>query len=297
MSPKVSACVVTYNQQDFIAECLESILSQDYQNFEICISDDCSTDSTPDIIDKYINSNPGKIKFIRNSHNLGITINSNVSLSLANGEYVTFTAGDDLMLPGKLAAQVEYMEQHPECRISYHNSEVFDSKTRKVLSYSKDLSYSGKGDFNALLSRGSFIGGCEAMVRRSFIPDYGYDERLPIGSDWKLHLDILIGGGEVHYLDRVLAGHRRHSNNITSSRNPDVQLRAYQDLVTTCGLVVSKRPSSTSQGLTRLSSIYREMLNINGGSNYLTYLQASLLTKFSLRSLLLFILGVFGFRR
>ncbi|MBQ4860871.1 glycosyltransferase [Pseudoalteromonas sp. MMG013] len=295
--PLVSATVVSYNQEHFIAECLESILAQDYENFEIVVSDDASTDRTPEILKGYQAKYPEKIRINLNENNLGITKNSNKSLLMAKGDFITFTAGDDLMLPGKISKQVKHMLAHPQCHISYHNSEVFQSETKEVLGYSKNLSFSGNGSFIDLIEKGCFVGGCEAMVRRSKVPEYGYDERLIIGSDWKLMLDVLESGGEVRYLDEVLAGHRRHKSNVTSDTNKTIRLNSYQDLLTTCSIILNKSPKLRKAVSKRESLIYRSMRHLNDGQYYRDYLFISMKKRFTITALGLVVLSLFGAKK
>lgn len=295
--PLVSATVVCYNQEMFIAECLDSILSQDYKNFEIIVSDDCSTDNTQNILKAYETRYPGKIIVNYNANNLGITKNSNKALLLSKGEFITFTAGDDVMLPGKITTQVSHMVKNPECVISYHNSEVFCSETKEIISYSKYLSYSGRAEFIDLIKKGCFIGGCEAMVRRRHIPAYGYDERLPIGSDWKLYLDIMENGGEIHYIDEILAAHRRHNNNITSNYDPNIRLRSFQDLLVTCVLIESKYPKFSKSVAYRQATIYRSMRNINFSESYQDYLKLSVSKKITMKTMVLLMLSLFGINK
>src|SRR3990167_10551260 len=103
--PLVSISIPTYNCADFIRECLDSIIQQEYSNFEIIISDDASTDNTQIILSEYLQKYPDMIKLNINPHNLGISKNSNVILSFCKGKYVAMFAGDDVMLPGKIGSQ------------------------------------------------------------------------------------------------------------------------------------------------------------------------------------------------
>ncbi|OCQ54403.1 putative glycosyltransferase EpsE [Photorhabdus australis subsp. thailandensis] len=130
--PLVSVCVVTYNQEKYITKCLESIVSQETDfDFEIIISDDCSTDRTPDIIKKYAN-NFSSIKIIQRDKNLGALENFLSTHSLATGKYVCHIDGDDYWLPNKLKTQVAFMEKNPKCNISWHRVKVSYSDKRIV---------------------------------------------------------------------------------------------------------------------------------------------------------------------
>src|SRR5260221_6535487 len=116
--PLVSVMVPAYQHEAFIAECLDSIVSQDYPAVEVVVSDDASRDRTPDILREYAARYP-QVTAILNETNVGVSANCNRSLERCSGTYVALFAGDDVMLPGKLRAQVDFMEAHPECVISY----------------------------------------------------------------------------------------------------------------------------------------------------------------------------------
>ena len=120
--PLVSVAIITFNHKPFIRDCIESVLSQDYENMEIVIADDASSDGAQEIIRQYQEKYPHKIKAKLSQKNHGTTKNANWAHFNCKGKYITFLAGDDLCLPGKIRKQVEYMEAHPECSISYHNA-------------------------------------------------------------------------------------------------------------------------------------------------------------------------------
>ncbi len=94
--PKVTVCLPTYNSGEFITQAIDSILEQTFKDFELIISDDCSTDNTPEIIRSYLEKDR-RIKYLQNSQNLGLFMNWNRCLESASGEYITVFAQDDLM--------------------------------------------------------------------------------------------------------------------------------------------------------------------------------------------------------
>ncbi|BCA29878.1 glycosyltransferase [Metapseudomonas otitidis] len=206
---KVSVMMPAYNAEKFISQALDSILLQDFQDFQIVVSDDASTDGTADIVRVYQEKYPDKITAIYNSTNIGITANCNLALSHCVGDYVALFAGDDIMLQGKLSRQVELMDSTPKCVLCYHPVEIFDSDSNQTFfvtnkSYREDV-YSTTD----LLLKGGIPGGCSIMVRKSAIPTGGYDSRLKTVSDWLFFLEISMSG-ELHKLDLVLARYRKH---------------------------------------------------------------------------------------
>src|ERR1017187_10329098 len=97
---KVSICVTTYNHEKFIKKALDSILNQQVNfNYQIVVSDDCSTDRTREIIEKYQKQFPEKFKVIFNEKNLGVVDNFIHTISQCEAEYIAILDGDDAMLP------------------------------------------------------------------------------------------------------------------------------------------------------------------------------------------------------
>ncbi len=109
LEPKASVVVCTYNQQAFVRETLDSVLTQTYQNVEIIITDDGSTDDTPHILTEYVERYPDRVRVVLSEKNTGIPANINRGLAWRSGELLVILDGDDLMLPDKLAKQVCFL--------------------------------------------------------------------------------------------------------------------------------------------------------------------------------------------
>ncbi len=125
--PRISLGIVTYNHENFIAECLESVLAQTYPNFEIVIADDCSQDRTYEIAAKYMSLYPDKIKMVMSApKNLGMVANHNRLLAELDADYIAFFCGDDIMHPRKLERQMELLLANPQASLCYTNIEWFN---------------------------------------------------------------------------------------------------------------------------------------------------------------------------
>ncbi|HEK0905992.1 TPA: glycosyltransferase family 2 protein [Pseudomonas putida] len=118
---KVTVCVVTYNQEAYIAQCLQSLVDQvtDFK-FEIVVSDDASSDATASIIASFATRYPDVIRPFLHDTNLGAGGNFDFVHAQARGEYVAHIDGDDYCLPGKLQTQADYLDSHPRCNIVWH---------------------------------------------------------------------------------------------------------------------------------------------------------------------------------
>ncbi|MBA8666298.1 glycosyltransferase [Holosporaceae bacterium 'Namur'] len=234
--PKVSVFVPTYNHEQFIADCLDSILAQNYSNLEIVCGDDASNDGTPEILKNYKERYPKVIKIFLNKTNLGVTKNCNNLLAQCEGKYIALFAGDDLMLPGKLKKQVELLEHTPNCVLCYHNLDVFDSLTNKTLYYYNNSTvkpYEGKADL--LLKHQVFTGPPSIMIRSSAIPQGGYNEEISTVSDWLFFIEVA-NKGEIRYINETLARYRRHKGSITYSN------KYYKEVYDSFNIIRGKYP-------------------------------------------------------
>ena len=119
---QVSVCVVTYNQENYIAECLESLVTQQTSfKFEIIVGEDCSTDGTRAIVQQYVEQYPDLIVPLFYEENVGAVENVKRVYKAAKGKYIAHLDGDDMALPNKLQRQFNILENNTDCSICVHN--------------------------------------------------------------------------------------------------------------------------------------------------------------------------------
>ena len=109
MEGLVSIITPTYNCGKFIGQTIESVLNQSYQNWEMIIVDDCSTDNTKEIVEKYVKQDK-RIKYYVLEVNSGAAVARTKAMQLASGEYIAFLDSDDLWMPDKLEKQILFMK-------------------------------------------------------------------------------------------------------------------------------------------------------------------------------------------
>ncbi len=267
-TPLVSVAIITYNQKEFLREAIESVLNQEYQHTEIVIGDDCSSDGTQDMLRKYSEKYPGRFVLRLAAENLGITPNSNVVHFACTGKYIAWLGGDDLMHKDKLRKQVEYMESHPGCSIVYHNLEVFESSTGKLIRYFNTPKDSYHGDIGVLIKYGTFNGACSNLVRRACTPAGGYNEKLAIASDWLYFIETLDSGGTIDYINEVLGKYRRHDKNVSGSQS-EFYRRGIIDHLTTAEILLQRYPQYKKEIAYRLSTIHRMARRLDYSKNLL----------------------------
>lgn len=279
--PLVSVAIITYNQENYIEEAIESVLSQDYENMEIVVADDGSSDRTPQILKAYSDKYPNTFKLVLASKNGGVTTNSNSALNACSGKYIAWLGGDDIFLPGKISAQVEFMEKDLNCNITYHDVEIFDSDTNATLGY---LNARFEGGIETMIQHGCFNAGCATMVRRECCAKEGFNEFIPVASDWLHWVDCLSSGGTILRLDGVWARYRRHSSNVTSQSK--LVNRIIVDKLSTISTIILKYPKYTNFALINLADTMRGQA-IKNEERYVKYLIASLKIKITLKTVAL----------
>lgn len=107
MAGLVSIIMPSYNTAEYIAESIQSVLSQSYTDWELIVVDDCSTDNTDEVVKPYLTD--GRIKYIKNDANSGAAVSRNRALREAKGKWIAFLDSDDIWMPYKLEKQIKYM--------------------------------------------------------------------------------------------------------------------------------------------------------------------------------------------
>lgn len=217
VSPKASLCLFFYNQQDFVDDAIEGALSQTYDDLEIILSDDHSTDDTLNRIKKKVSEYRGNKNIIINANqtNLGIVPHVNkVIYELSHGKYIFLTGGDDISLPNRVAAGVKYFETNKNLSMVSFSYEFINEKSEitgvmkvdeDILHYVDDYGY---------LKSSSFMDGFVGQgFRRDILEEYG-----PMG-DCQTEDSVLrfrsIMKGPVLSSSKIGLRYRRHSNNIS----------------------------------------------------------------------------------
>lgn len=207
--PKVSVCVVTYNQVKYIGECLQSIVDQETDfDFEVIVGDDCSTDGTREIVKKFSNLYPNLFKLILHEQNVGAAHNYKAVHDHAIGKYIAHCDGDDSWLPNKLQRQTKVLDKNPlvsQCwscarRIDEggNNIGIFPSRLSRLLNPAViapkhiALSYALVGQHSS------------HMYRRVYKPSF--DPNAPILDYW-IAFNLSLKGSSF-YLKDVLSNYR-----------------------------------------------------------------------------------------
>jgi glycosyltransferase involved in cell wall biosynthesis len=221
---KVSAFILTYNQERFIGQAIEGALMQK-TNFpwEVVIVDDCSTDGTRAVIRRYWEKYPNKIRLILNRHNIRYHTLIR-GYQECRGQYVATVEGDDYWTsPDKLQRQADFLDSHPDYTICFHSATmVWDDGSREPAIYRPSV-IRDTYTFRDLLDR-NFIASCSTMYRRGVFGEYpGWFCIMPVG-DWCHHI-LHAQHGAIGYIDESMGVYRQHSGGIYSMKPATYRLR------------------------------------------------------------------------
>lgn len=236
--PLVSVHVITYNQADFVRETLRSALEQDYENLQVVVADDGSTDGTAEIILDCARKDPRIVPLV-GGPNLGITGNCNRGLKACTGEYVAFLGGDDAYLPGKISKQVAWLETDPQRVFCHHDAEIVDAETGKLHCLWSDLYPLLTGGAEELIREGGVVAPSSFVIRASAIPPDGFNKDIKIASDWIFMVDCLAAPGrKLGFIDGVYSRYRKHARSVTALKSAAIR----DDAAMTLRILAEKYP-------------------------------------------------------
>jgi len=214
MKPLVSICIPVYNSEDTIRETLETALAQDYENYEVVIVDNASTDQTVACINEFSDA---RIHLYQNETNLGMVGNWNKILEYAKGDFLHFLCADDLCISKKM----DMMLANDDMNFVTSATLVINEDGQRVLErhmHRGDAVFDGKTLAKKSFHRKNMFGEpSSALIRTKRIKEVGgFATTMCYGTDWEMWLRIA-AQGTVGYIDDVLSKYRVSTSNETSS--------------------------------------------------------------------------------
>jgi glycosyltransferase involved in cell wall biosynthesis len=227
-SPKISVLIPTFNYARFLPEAIESMLAQEFRDFELLIVDDCSSDDTAAVVRPYCDRDP-RARFSVNSSNLGMVNNWNHCLALARGEYIKFLFGDDkLCHPQALGKMLALLESHPSATLAASARVILDAQS-KVLDVWRDLPdgcHNGRKIITAYLMENgkNLVGEPSSVLFRKSDAGRGFDPQYRQIVDVEMWFHLL-EKGDLAYTREPLCAFRCHETqqgerNIASGAGP-----------------------------------------------------------------------------
>lgn len=172
----ISVILSTYNNEKTIFNCIKSILNQTYQNIELIIVNDCSTDGTRKVIQSFSDK---RIVFLENKKNIGRSSSRNKAIAKAKGEFIAIIDGDDIAVPFRLSLQLRYLKNNPKIDLVASNVVFFYGD--RVMGASK-LKQHKSNIFNFYL-RASEMPHPTWMARANFFKKFKYDPKMDRSED------------------------------------------------------------------------------------------------------------------
>ena len=208
----VSIITPVYNAKDEILECINSVLSQSYINWELIIVDDCSIDNTVNILKK-LAKNDSRIKLIQLENNLGAGFARNIGIKKASGRYIAFLDSDDYWSNDKLEKQITLMQQN-NYPFTYTQYYEFESKTGNLKTIVKSPK---KVTYKMLLINGGFI-GCLTVVYDTVFFGKRYMPEIRKRQDWALWIKMLKEIEAAYGVQEPLAYYRIGNSSLSKNK-------------------------------------------------------------------------------
>lgn len=238
---KVSVCVITYNQDKYIRQCLQSIVDQKTNfSFEVIVGDDCSLDGTRAVVREFVDKYPNIVNPIFRDKNIGPINNFSDVLTVANGKYIAVCEGDDYWIdPLKLQKQVDFLEKNPNCSLCFHNAFIIDEIVANHVSCFNIPNDSDIFTTRDLFEKSWFVPTASIIFRTSALPEK-YPEWFLNAHNGDLALLFLVSKqGTLGVIPGYLSVYRMNSINSLSrivNKRPDFYLLKLIELIKSANL-------------------------------------------------------------
>lgn len=221
----ISVCCITYNHEKFISKAVDGFLMQRTNfKYEILIGEDCSTDGTRAILDKYTEKYPDKIKIITSKNNVGANNNAIRTIKAAKGRYIAFCDGDDFWIdPNKLQKQVDFLERSPNYVICCHYYKEIDSPGN--LLYVNPNPVILEYDYNDLIvNRQAETATSSVVVRKDCITDLFDQQWYPNCNAADKFLKLFAtfhSRKKIYVIPEVMSCYRKHKGGVWSMKSAE----------------------------------------------------------------------------
>lgn len=235
--PLVSVCIPAYNSSAYIEETIRSVMAQEYQNIELIVVDDRSSDDTVCIV-KHLQEEDDRIKLFENEKNLGMSGNWSRCLELCQGEFVKLICADDMIEPNALKLEAKALMEHPTVNLVESDTRLVDingKTTGAFKRYHKSGVVDGKKVAKTSLMLNNFFGApVNNMIRRSVLEKTGYfDPTFTYILDFDMWVRIACTG-DVYIIHELLNRFRVRNDSNTGNmigKKQDVYVAEHRKLV------------------------------------------------------------------
>jgi glycosyltransferase involved in cell wall biosynthesis len=226
---RVSIIIPTYNRSFYLKESIESILNQDYNDIEIIISDNNSTDDTGIVVQNFKDE---RILYFKNQINLGVVANHNLAIEKCTGEFIHIFSDDDIMLERCISEKVKILNKYSSVGLVHSSVRTINEYGIITKNYHWGIDILGNDKFlrkselqernsisDFLFNNWNIVCMPSVLVRRNVIDEIGmFNVRLKYLCDWDLWLRIATKSS-FYYLNQTLVSYRQHDSNIFKENN------------------------------------------------------------------------------
>jgi glycosyltransferase involved in cell wall biosynthesis len=236
-SPEISVLLPTYNYASYLPEAIASVLAQDFQDFELLILDDCSSDNTAAVVKPFCARDP-RVRFAVNPANLGMVANWNECLKEAKGRHIKFLFGDDkLSDPRALTKMLALLQNNPAARLAASARTILDAQSN-VIDISRTLPngcHDGRKIIaDCLIENGNLIGEPSSVLFRKADAARGFDTAYRQLVDMEMWFHLL-ERGDLVYTREPLCAFRRHAGQQTAVNNATYSIKEQLMLIAAYG--------------------------------------------------------------
>lgn len=248
--PDISIIVPTYNRAGMIHRAIESIKVQTFNDWELIVVDDASTDNTEEIIRTYV-KNDQRIRYLKHEKNKGGSVARNSGIQISKGSYIAFLDDDDRWHPEKLRLQYDYLQNYPETGLIYSGFCYVDYETDKII---KRVRPRYQGNVSSIILKTNIIGSPTPLIRSECFQRAGlFDDQLTSCQDWDMWIRIS-QYYSFAYFKECLAEVTMHGRQISSNLSSKIDSR--NKLLDKYFYFIEKKPSILSYHYKRLALLH-----------------------------------------
>jgi glycosyltransferase involved in cell wall biosynthesis len=218
-TPAVSIVMPFFNPGAYLAEAIDSMLAQDFTDFELLLLNDGSTDDSEALVRRY---HDPRIRYLPSDRNRGLVFTLNRGLDEARAPLIARMDGDDIALPQRLRLQVDYMHAHPEADLVAAFVELMDAQGKSMGYWKEEHSHSQPEDIKSYLTTNNCIAHPTVLAKATVIRSLRYRAEQGDAEDYDLWLRWVSAGYSIHKLETVLLRHRILPGSFTRQRQRNV---------------------------------------------------------------------------
>lgn len=217
-NPLVSVFIVTYNSSDNIIDALDSVKSQTYQNIELIVSDDCSSDNTRELVKEWFLDNGDRFvrsELVETPVNTGTSANYNRAVRACKGEWLKMLDGDDMLLPDCIEKNIQFVSDESNAEVVFSDVQNFKISKGEIIILNKFFTKDHEIFFSLeseqqlkMLLKNNILPSVSCFIKASLLKKYRYDEKYYCLEDSPMWFALLVNGIQFYGFNDITAMYR-----------------------------------------------------------------------------------------